>query len=398
MKFRLFAVLLAISFLLSGCSNNNPATSTSSGTGTLYLATQGNALLQGYTITLSSGALTPAGSALTTGTFPFALALSPSFNALFADNNGSNTISAYTVNSDGSLTAASGTTATKSLPMGMAIDPAGKFLFVANQGSNSISAFSINGTALTAVAGSPFCTIQQATSPDCTPPAGISPTGPTAVVVSATGKFLYASNSISGTVSAFSISSTGVLAQLGQSPYTVGLSPAGMGIAGGGAFLYVTNNGSNDVSAFEICDKVVNSCATPSTPDGTLTPITGSPFSAGLGPIAVAADPSFNFVYVLDKGSFQISEYSLNPGSGVLSPLSPPAVSTGTSPTSFVIISGTTGSGVGTVVTNPTDFVFVANNGASTLSVFTLSTATGVLAPLGQAVTTNGNPTAVAAN
>ena len=400
MKFRLLVGLFAGFFLcLLGCSSNGSVATAPSGSGTLYLATQGNALIQPYTLGLGSGSLTVEGSALTTGIYPFAIALTPSLNALFVDNNGSNTVSAYAVNSDGSLNAASGTASTKALPMGMAIDPGGKFLFVANQGANSISAFSINGSSLTAVAGSPFCTIPQATSPDCTPPAGMAATGPTAVVVSATAKFLYAANNFTGTVSAFSIGASGALTQLGQSPYLVGNAPSGLGLTTGGAFLYVTNTGSNDISAFTICDKVVTSCDSPSSPpDGTLKPVAGSPFSAGLGPIAVGADPSFNFLYVLDKGSAQVSEFALNPGSGVLSPLSPPAVSTGATPTSFVIVSGTTGSNLGNTLTNPTDYIFVGNNGASTLSAFTLTTTDGVLTPLGQAVVTVGNPSALAAN
>ena len=125
------------------------------------------------------------------------------------DNNASDSVSAYTINSDGTLTAGSGTVKTGTMPMGMAIDPAGKFLFVANQGSSSVSVFAISGATLKEVAGSPFTTI----------PAGSTiPTGPTAVVVSPSGNFLYVANDFTGTVSAYSISSTGGLAVLGASP------------------------------------------------------------------------------------------------------------------------------------------------------------------------------------
>jgi hypothetical protein len=81
-----------------------------------------------------------------------------------------------------------------------------------------------------------------------------------------------------------------------------------------------------------------------------------------------------------------------------LTPLSiTPTVSTGQSPASFVIVSGTTGTNVGNTLSNPTDFVYVVNNQSSTLSVFTLNTTTGVLSPLGLAANTAVNPTAVAA-
>jgi len=129
-----------------------------------------------------------------------------------------------------------------------------------------------------------------------------------------------------------------------------------------------------------------------------LTPVSGSPFAAGLGPVAVAADPAFNFLYVLDKQSNQISEYTYASGTGVLTPLSTPNISTGTTPTSFVVISGTTGSNIGNTLTDTTDYVYVTNLGDSTLSVYTLNTTTGVLTQQGQAFTTTVNPVAVAAN
>jgi 6-phosphogluconolactonase (cycloisomerase 2 family) len=393
MKWLILGSVLAL--VLGGfvaCSSVS-STVTSSGTGVLYLVTPLDTTLSTYTISLGSGDLALEGSTLSTSTSPVAMALTPSLNALFVANGGSNNVSAYSLSSDGSLLAAGGTTNAGTTPMGLAIDPAGKFLFVANEASSNISVFTISGTSLTQVSGSPFTTI----------PAGTTgSTDPVGLVVSATGNFLYVANQSANTVAAFSIATSGALTPLGQSPYGVGdgvgTSPSGVAITPSGAFLYIANSGSNNVSAFAICDKVVTSCATPNSPDGTLTAVTGSPFSAGIAPIAVAADPFFNFVYVLDKGSNQISAYSLASGSGVLSPLSPGATSTGTTPTSFVVVSGTTGTALGNTTTNPTDYIYVANNAASTLSVFSLNTTTGLLTPVGAAVTVSGNPSIVAAN
>jgi 6-phosphogluconolactonase len=392
MSFYLRVLLLTMSICgLMACTTRSVTTAPIT-TAVLYLATQGNASIQAYSASLSSGVVNPAGNLLPTGSMPLAIAVTPSLNALFVDNNESRTISAYTINSDGTLSAASPTAGkTGAMPMGMAIDPGGKFLFVANEGSSSISAYSINATTLTEVKGSPFTTM----------PAGSTvATLPTAVAVSASGNFLYVANSFTNTVSVFKIGSTGALTQLqGASPYTVGLAPSGLGMVPSGAFLYVANSGSNNVSAFAICDKVTTSCANPAGPgDGTLTAVAGSPFSAGIGPAAIAADPSFNFLYVLNKQSSEISEYSYAPGSGVLSALSSPTISTGLTPFSFVIIAGATGSNVGNTLTNPTDFVFVSNNGASTVSAFSLNTTTGILNPIGQATTiAGGNPSGVAA-
>ncbi|MGO9127159.1 MAG: beta-propeller fold lactonase family protein [Terriglobales bacterium] len=390
MKFRLGACLLSISLCgLLACSSTSSTVATI-GTGVLYIAAQGDSSLTAYTVALSNGALTNLGAVQSTGASPFAIAISSSVKALFVDNNASQTISSYTINSDGTLTAATGTVKTGIMPMGMAIDPAGKFLFVANQGSSDISVFSISNASLTEVAGSPFSTI----------PAGSAvPTGPTAVAVSATGNFLYVANNFTSTVSAYAISSAGSLAVLGNSPFAVGLAPSGLAIPPSGAFLYVANTGTNDISAFTICDKVLPSCADVSNPDGNLTPVAGSPFSDGGGPVAIAIDPAFDFLYVLDRASNQISAFAYGTGSGVLTPLSTtPTVSTGQAPASLAIVSGATGTNIGNTLTNPTDFLYVVNNESSTLSVFSLNTTTGVLTVLGLAAQTSVNPTAVAAN
>jgi len=401
MKCRFVVCCLGLALCgLTACSSRS-LTATGTGSAVLWFTTQGDNSLWTYEVTLSSGGISQVGSPASTGSFPFTIAVNPTLSTLFVDNRASQSISVYSIGSGGGLTPVSSTTKSGATPMGMAVDPTGKFLFVANQGTlnltgsgaqpGTISVFSINGTTLTAVKGSPFKTEL---------PADVSGSGPVAVVVSATGKFLYVANNYSGTVTGFSIGSSGALTQFATPPYIVGTAPAGLAIIPGGGFLYVANSSpvSDSVSAFMICDQVVTSCANPNKPDGTLTPVQGSPFPAGLGPIAIAADPSFHFLYVLNKQSNQISEYTYATGTGVLSQLSTPSVSTGQTPTSMVVVAGTTGSDVGNTLTNPTDYVYVTNLGDSTISAFTLNTTTGVLTPLGQAITTTVNPAAIAAN
>jgi 6-phosphogluconolactonase len=393
MKFACLAyLLLAISlFCLAGCTSTNRSSTT--GTSFLYATAQANTTISAFTVTQSSGALSDNGNGIATGSVPSAIAVTPSGSALFVANSGSNSLSTYTINSDGSLAAVSGTTATGITPTSLAVDPAGKFLFVANQGSSSISVFSINGTGLTPVAGSPFTTI----------PTGFSyPNGtlPSAVAVSASGKFLYVANQLANFVSAFSINSTsGALTALGVPFYDVGISPAGAAITPNGGFLYVANAGanSNDISAFAICDNVVNSCVDVNHPDGTLTPVTGSPFPAGLGPVAIAFDPGFNFAYVVDKGSNTISQYSYGPGNGVLTPLSPSTISTGATPVSIAIVPGVIASDIGNTLFDITDYAYVANLGAGTISTFSLTTSSGLLNVVGQPLVIFGQMSAVLA-
>jgi len=383
--------LAAALFCLAGCTSINNAATT--GVAYLYIAAQANTTISAYTVTQSTGALTANGNAVATGAVPSAIALTPSGNALFVANSGSNSISSYSINSDSTLTPVSGTTATGTTPMGLAIDSGGKFLFVANQGSSTISVFSINGTGLTPVPGSPFTTI----------PVGYSfanGTLPSAVAVSNSGKFLYVANQLANFVSAFAINSTsGALTALPVPFYQdAQTSPSGLAVTPNGAFLYVANAGanSNNISAWAICDNVVTSCVNPNTPDGTLSPVTGSPFPAGLGPIAIAFDPGFNFAYVVDKGSSTISQYSYGPGSGVLTPLSPATISTGLNPVSIAILPGVVRADVGNTLFNVTDYAYVANIGAGTISIFSLTTSSGLLNVVGQPVVIFGQTSAVA--
>jgi len=391
MKFRFLqhALLPVLLLCLMACSSNSALVN--GGNGLLFVTAQANTTISVYGVDLSNGTLSTVGSSAGTGTAPAAIAIAPLLDALFVANSGSNNISSYTVNSDGSLTQVSGATKAGRTPMGLAIDHAGKFLFVANQGSSDISVFSINGTTLTAVPGSPFTTV----------PIGLSyPNGtlPAAVAVSLSGNYLYVANQLANFVSVFAINSTsGALTALGVPFYNVGTSPSGLGISPNGGFLYVMNAGSasNNVSAFAICDDVVTSCTNPTTPDGTLTQVAGSPFSAGLGPVAIAFDLNFNFAYVVDKGSNTISQYSFGPGDGALTPLSPPTISTGLTPVSMAIRTGATGTDIGDVTTNPTDYAYVANNGAGTISTYTLTTSTGLLNVLGMPLTTFGQTSAL---
>jgi 6-phosphogluconolactonase len=391
MKFRFLQhlVLPVLLLCLLGCSSNSTLLNT--GNGLLFVTAQANTTLSVYGIDLSSGALTTIGTSTGTGAAPAAIAITPALDALFVANSGSNNISSYSSGTSGVLSESAGTTPAGKTPMGLAIDPLGRFLFVANQGSSDISVFSVKGTTLTAVPGSPFTTI----------PVGMSyPNGtlPVAVAVSLTGNYLYVANQLANFVSVFSInSSTGVLRPLGVPFYNTGTSPSGLGISPNGGFLYVMNAGSdsNNISAFAICDFQVTSCNSPTTPDGTLTEVTGSPFSTGLGPIGIAFDLNFNFAYVVSKGSNTISQYSYGTGNGILTPLSPATISTGLTPVGIAVRTGATGTDIGNTITNPTDYVYVANNGAGSISVYTLATATGLLNVSGMPILTFGQTSAI---
>ena len=122
MKFAFVAFLLLpiLLFCLAGCNSINTAATT--GTGYLYVTAQANTTISPFVMTQSTGALTTNGNAVGTGSVPSAIAVTPSGNALFVANSGSNSISSYSINSDSTLTAGSATTPTGTTPAGLAID------------------------------------------------------------------------------------------------------------------------------------------------------------------------------------------------------------------------------------------------------------------------------------
>lgn len=94
---------------------------------------------------------------------------------------------------------------------GIAIAPSGNYLFVAETGISAVRAFSISSTngTLSEVSGSPYKTS----------------TGPYGVLVDSTGTYVYVTNRTEGTISGFTISSTGTLTAITGSPFATGTLP-----------------------------------------------------------------------------------------------------------------------------------------------------------------------------
>jgi len=384
------ALVLGLLSVLVACSSNS--SSTNAGTGFLLVTSQGDSTILSYQTNLNTGLLTQQGSEITTGTgsVPAVILLTPSGNAAFVANHQTNDIARFTVGSDGTLTAATPNQAASSnapslavTPSSIATDSGGKFLFVANQTSDTISIFAISGAGLTEVAGSPFATTAN----------------PTSVAVAPNSNFVYVTNDINGTVSGYTFDSTSgaITGTVPGSPYTVGATPSALafatpqnGNAQGLTFLYVTNFTSNNVYGFVTCVAASAQCL---AADGSLVSV-GAPVSAGLGPIsasvtavdAVTNDPTtaVDYLYVVDRSSNQVSEYKIAAGTGVLTALSPAAVSTGANPGPLAI-------------TADGSYIYVPNTGASTFSAFHIAPTTGVLGPVQMTLTTPPLPTAVAA-
>lgn len=405
---------VALALSMTSCLKSNISGVT--GTGLIWVATQGNQEVTAFTINLSTGAVAQVGNSQPTGVQPSAMAVTPDGKTLFVANTSDNTINAYTVNSDGSLTASKTSTPTLSKgpsgcinncmslglnPVALSVDPTGKILFVAEQGQptnvntpGGVSVFAISGTSLTAAGPACPAGFTLATCPFAMsdPVTGFS-TGPSAVLAAPTGNFLYVANTLANTVQGFSYdSTTGALTSLGitgtgTNPSALafsrcaGVSSGTLNCAAADAnTLFVANAGSNTLSTFPACIQVSSSCA---TPDGSLA--SGTTIGAEISPVAVLVDPAANFIFALNSRSNTISQYRYSPATGALSQLAPPSLATGFSP-------------FGGGVTSDGTYVVVSNNNGSSITVYAI-TSTGPTGRLAFApnptVTLAGQPSAI---
>ena len=184
----------------------------------------------------------------------------------------------------------------------------GTFVYTNNDRvPNSISAFSAaaNGS-LTAVAGSPFATGGDG--------AGGGSFGSNRVTTAIVSNFLYAGNSGSNNVGAFSINpGTGVLTSVPGSPFATGGVDDGNGMSltttPDDRFLIVANGSSMTISVFSIAG------------NGALTPVAGSPFASGAaGPLVSARVTSDGKFLAVSSSPGSIAMFTIS-ATGALAPV-----------------------------------------------------------------------------
>jgi DNA-binding beta-propeller fold protein YncE len=276
----------------------------------------------------------------------------------------------------------------------MAIDSAGKFLFVAiapggatfTTGTNTatptsttaalpspgIAVYAIGSNGgLTQVTGSPFAV--QSTALTLAPsPSALAVTSttfpaqyaPCSVVAPPSTEYLYVADSINNMLLNYAVSASGTLslATTGTNPIPTGTLPSGVAVDPCNRFVYVSNTNSNNVSAYTVCTVITAACT---AADYSLTPVSGSPYTVGDLPGPISEDAYGGFLYVVDTGSNQISEFRIGSANGSLTSIGGP-IATGIGPNSIA-------------VRKDDSFLFVANITAATVSDFAITPATGNL-------------------
>jgi 6-phosphogluconolactonase len=317
-----------------------------------FVANAGSADLSGYLIN-PNGTLSSLGPAVNVGTLPKSPTFDPLNRFLFVPNSGSDNLSVFTFNtSTGGLTVVAGSPfGTGDNPQSASIDLQGRFVWVNNVTAGTVSMFFINaGGVLSAAAGSPLVT-------------GLSPQR---VVFRQFGLKLFAfvANAGGGTVSVYEVNQTngGVISSPLGSPFLAGTTPSEVTIDPSGQFALVANTGSSDVSVF-----VINSTTGALVPVQNPGPPSSNFFPSGTAPQAVTIHPSGNFAYIANATSGDVSAYTIDQTTGVLSQIAgSPFPTGGTNPKRVIIDSGG-------------KFAFVSNQNSDTIAVFSIDQTTGAL-------------------
>ena len=384
--------LILIAFLMACGSSYN-----SSSDGLVLVGSQGSAVIETFSFNLNSGHISPvANSPNDTGNstcllngIPTSIVLDPAGSyayAIVTENSScsgsKNVIAAFKVLSDGNITAV-GSPVSDPHPVAMSMDAAGKFLFV-SEGSG-VNVYSIGTGAKLTLAKNAYTApatalapnfVALAATPTVFPAIGIS--GQQNAVCSVPGnnppstEFLYAVDSVNYVLWEFQVNtSTGALGNpTGTSVvplFATDPVPAGIAVDPCDRFVYVTGSQNNRINVYTICSAV--SLPTCQKADGSLLAVEGSPFSmtgSANGPGPLVADPFGNYIYVLGTLSNTVSPFKVSPVTGKLTGGNPAVLATGLQPKQIAIRGDDT-------------WLFVTNNGAASMSQFSITPATGVL-------------------
>ncbi|PLP98435.1 beta-propeller fold lactonase family protein [Cupriavidus pauculus] len=294
-----------------------------------YVANNGSNTVSQYTIG-ADGTLSPmATPSVNAGSFPWSITVAPSGKYAYVANGQSNSVSQYTIGADGALTPmATASVNAGSFPWAITVAPSGKYAYVTNNVSNTVSQYTIGADgALTPMATASVNT-------------GLAPN---AVTVDPSGKYAYVGNLTDGTVSQYTIGADGALSPMVVASVSA-IGAASVTVDPSGKYAYVANIVSNTVLQYTI------------DANGALSPMAIASVGAGSNPISVTVDPSGKYAYVANNSSNTVSQYTIG-ADGALSPMAGASVNVGLFPTSVAV--------------DPSGkYAYVVNNQASTVSQF----------------------------
>ena len=342
--------------------------------------TSPNGGVSAYAVDFQIGSLTPlADSPIQAGRNPVTLVASPNGLNLYVVNHDDSSVGEYAIGTDGKIYLQNTYNVTGSMATAIAIDAAGKFLYVtftyqvgpngqqlyspASPGPGGVTIFPINGDGSL---GTPS-TLKVGNKPVgivvSRPPAGgtavfayvldqETPTTPKATVLG------FSQNLTTGalTPTPGTVITTDATGKTVATGYGAGTTPSAIAEDPSARFVYITDEATNQLYG----NLVAN--------NGSLVPMTNSPFATGIFPVGLTIDPRGKFLYVANFSSNTVGAYAIDTASG--NPV------------------GSVGSASTTVDTAPTCvtiepalgiYAYTSNNLASTVSAMQLDPHNGGL-------------------
>lgn len=335
------------------------------------------------------------------GRNPVALAVSVNYDSLFVVNQDDNTIVQFAIGDDGKLYPYNTVNTPGIFPMAVAASKSNLFVVdlyeplpicsTAEPCSGSIGVYPLTAPTDHAPTGIVTPPVINTGVNDHYWPLTLSGANashiivPTAVNVLASGSYVYVTaydSSVTPTVGyvfGFSVDTSGALTPLSGSPFAAGVKPtaitSGSLTSSSGTFVYVTDFANNNVLGYSV--------STATATAGNLISLAGSPFRSGNQPTAIAVDTAFPFAYVTNAQDSTVTGYSIS-SAGALTQVG--TYTTGLQPVAIGIDPSTE------------HWIYVLNFLGNNLSGFQLSETNGTLlnsqfSPF----PTNANPTAAVA-
>ncbi|MEM7517757.1 MAG: beta-propeller fold lactonase family protein, partial [Planctomycetota bacterium] len=272
-----------------------------------------------YEVSTTNGQLQQLGPTVACGDQPSAVAIDPSGRFVYVTNRGDQTISSFRLErGTGLLTPIDLDTTSNPQPTDIAIDPTGQNLYVVNQGSDldpnqdgDVTVYEINGTTgeLTGVQTGAF--------------AGGSPSS---LIFDRTGRFAIATKRSGDSLTVSLVDQLNGQIEPGpvndqpseREPTDIALTPDGRF-----AFAALFDNGNQGrVASYSVDLESQELVATGAITDGA-------------NPITLITDPSGQTLYVVNFGSEDVSFFSIDPETGLITTVG--SASTGLEPNSIAI-------------------------------------------------------------
>jgi 6-phosphogluconolactonase len=277
-----------------------------------------------YAVDYQIGSLTPlADSPIAAGRNPVTLVASPNGLNLYVVNHDDSSVGEYSIGTDGKIFLQNTYNVTGSMATAIAIDAAGKFLYVtftyqvgpngqqlyspASPGPGGVTIFPITasgslGTPSTVKVGNNPVGIVVSRPKGSTVFAYVldQEAAPKATVLG----FLQNQTNGALTPTPGTVITTDATGKTVATGYGAGTTPSAIAEDPSSRFVYITDRDTNQLYG----NLVAN--------DGSLVPMTNSPFATGIFPVGITIDPRGKFLYVANFSSNTVGAYAIDVASG----------------------------------------------------------------------------------